>query len=71
MWTSCSLRSYTPSPFPHLLAVIRVVAKAQATVIRDLRQVFIIKFFQTYVLGRPEEDARVREPPVLGSWPES
>jgi hypothetical protein len=51
--------------------VVRVVAKAQATVVRDLRQVFIIKFFQAYVLGRPEEEARVRRPPDLGSWPES
>ena len=59
------------SPFPHLLTVVRVVAKAQATVVRDLRQVFIIKFFQAYVLGRPEEEARVRRPPDLGSWPES
>lgn len=57
-----SLQQNLPTQaFPHLLAVVRIVAKAQSTVVRDLRQVFIIKFFQAYVLGRPEEGARVRE----------
>lgn len=48
---------WAPSP-PHLLAVVRVIAEAQATVVGDLRQVFIVKFFQTYVLGRPGEETR-------------
>lgn len=48
---------YAPVP-PHLLAVVRVIAEAQATVICDLRQVFIVKFFQAYVLRRPGEETR-------------
>lgn len=50
-------RVYAPVP-PYLLAVVRVIAEAQATVIGDLRQVFIIKFFQAYVLRRPGEETR-------------
>lgn len=68
----------SPQPLPHLLAVVRVIAEAQATVIGDLRQVFIVKFFQAYVLGRPGGDqgqrARaglLREPPTLNSPPGS
>lgn len=38
--------------------MVRVIAEAQATVIGDLRQVFIIKFFQAYVLRRPGEETR-------------
>lgn len=50
----------------HLLAVVGVVAEAQATVIGDLRQVFIVKFLQADVLGRPGEqtgsDSKDRAP---------
>lgn len=60
-------RFFAPSPFPHLLTVVGIVAEAQATVIGDLRQVFVVKFFQAYVLGRPGEEAQVREPPTLDS----
>lgn len=38
--------------------MVRVIAEAQATVVSDLRQIFIVKFFQAYVLGRPEEETR-------------
>lgn len=38
--------------------MVRVIAEAQATVIGDLRQVFIVKFFQAYVLRRPGEETR-------------
>lgn len=66
-----------PQALPHLLAVVRVIAEAQATVIGDLRQVLIIKFFQAYVLRRPGrgdqgQKARTglpREPPNLDSLP--
>lgn len=42
--------------------MVRVVAEAQTTVIGDLRQIFIIKFFQTYVLWRPGEESKDRAP---------
>lgn len=56
MWLPCrGLMLRSP---PYLLAVVRVVAEAQAAVVGDLRQVFIVKFFQAYVLRRPAEETR-------------
>lgn len=65
-------RVYAPIP-PYLLAVVRVIAKAQATVICDLRQVFIVKFFQAYVLRRPGEETQSesKDRAPLGALPGS
>lgn len=58
-------------PAPHLLAVVRVVAEAQAAVIGDLRQVFVVELLQADVLRRPGEqtrsDSKDRAPERVGS----
>jgi hypothetical protein len=42
--------------------VVRVIAEAQTAVISDLRQIFIVKFLQAYVLWRPGEESKDRAP---------